>query len=110
SVLVTNAYGSTPSSNASLAILRGKGGSAPAATALAPSSKAAPYLEIGFDGSGFLILWPADSAWILEASSDPLLLDWVQVFDPPLQIGKLYAGRLEPAAAHRFYRLRAIGP
>jgi len=109
SVLVTNNYGSTLSSNATLVILRGKG-AAGALSSSVSSTNVAPELELGFDGTRLLILWPADSAWTLESSTDLSPSSWVQPPDAPQPIGDLYAVPLATPDAKRFYRLRRTVP
>ncbi len=109
SVLVTNNYGSTLSSNATLVILRGKGATGGLSSS-ASSSNVAPELELGFDGSRLLILWPADTAWTLETSTDLSSSSWVKPLDSPLPISEFYSVPLETPDAQRFYRLRRTGP
>jgi hypothetical protein len=88
SVLVTNAYGSVLSSDATLAV-------------------ASPRLVYQTFGDILLLSWPtAAPGWVIEASPTLSLNDWVPLAQPPLQIGDQYVVSMSMAQTRRFYRLR----
>ncbi len=121
SVFVSNSPGSVLSSNATLTVLHGKGGSALSLTSALGShgaqsvssldeSLTVPRLELGSDGKRLMILWTSDSAWVLETATELSPEAWVPVADAPLQIGDQYGVPVEITQPQRFYRLRFSTP
>ena len=107
SAAVTNNSGSALSSNATLAVLRGKGGGGLALSiSVLNSDGAAAGLQPGSEGNRLFILWPADPAWTVETSTNLSPDGWGPVLDPPVQLGDQFAVPVQTSELQRFYRLR----
>ncbi len=109
SVQVTNGYGSVLSSNATLTVSRGKGGGPALTISALSSSGSAPGSPAGGEAN-LVILWPADPAWVLEASTNLAPETWTPVPDPPSQVGEQFAVPIQKSGPQLFYRLRYVGP
>jgi len=70
-----------------------------------------PTLEFNQNGSLLFMYWPITYPnFVLEISASLSPAEWVQIANPPLQIGNQYFEAIQIGNSNEFYRLHFIGP
>jgi hypothetical protein len=90
SVLVTNAFGSALSSNATLGVVR-------------------PVIQVGRYGTTMLMFWPAAfQGFVMESCTNLSSANWLALPVPPVQIGDQLVVPVPLSEQRRFYRLHSF--
>jgi hypothetical protein len=69
-----------------------------------------PALGVTQSGSFLLIFWPVSApGFVLKTSPSLSPANWIQVSNPPIQIGSEYLESIEMSGSNCFYRLQLSG-
>jgi hypothetical protein len=70
-----------------------------------------PTLEFKQNGSLLFMYWQITYPnFVMETSASLSPAEWVQIANPPLQIGNQYFEAIQIGNSNEFYRLHFVGP